>query len=176
MKLIIAITGASGFKLATKFIQLLPKEIEKHIISSEWGKQVGDKEEKRYIYQDNQLDASISSGSFKADAMIVIPCSMNTLAKISIGIADNLVSRSASVMIKEQKKLVLVPREMPFSPIHLENMLKLAKLGVVIAPPILGYYAEIDSLEKMEDFLIGKLFDILGIENQLYKRWNSNEI
>ena len=175
LKLIVAITGASGHRLASKFVKLLPKEVEKYIISSDWGSLVGKKENDLHIFQNDQLDAPISSGSFGADAMIVIPCSMNTLAKIAVGIADNLVTRSASVMIKEQKKLVLAPREMPFSPIHLENMLKLAKIGVVIAPPVLGYYSNISNLEDMENFLIGKWFDILGIENSLYQRWREDE-
>ncbi len=175
LKLIIAITGASGHRLASKFVELLPKEVEKYIISSDWGSLVGEKENDLYIFQNDQLDAPISSGSFGADAMIVVPCSMNTLAKIAVGIADNLVTRSASVMIKEQKKLVLAPREMPFSPIHLENMLKLSKIGVVIAPPVLGYYSNIRNLEEMENFLIGKWFDILGIENSLYQRWREDE-
>jgi len=96
---------------------------------------------------------------------------MNTLAKISCGISDNLITRSATVMIKEQRKLIVAPREMPFSAIALENMLKLSRLGVIIAPPILGYYANIKSLEDMEDFLIGKWFDLLGIEHNLFEKW-----
>lgn len=172
MKLIVSITGASGYKLGMKFFNLLPESIEKHLILSENAKVVADREEGINIYSETQIDAPISSGSFGADAMIVVPCSMNTLAKISVGIADNLTSRSASVMIKERKTLVLAPREMPLSPIHLENMLKLSQIGVVIAPPIIGYYSEIETLDDMENFLIGKWFDILGIENSIYKRWS----
>jgi 4-hydroxy-3-polyprenylbenzoate decarboxylase len=104
--------------------------------------------------------------------MAVIPCSMNTLAKISCGIADNLVTRSASVMLKEQKKLLLAPREMPFSAIPLENMLKLSRLNVIISPPVMGYYSESETIEEMERFIIGKWYDSLGIENDLYKRWS----
>jgi 4-hydroxy-3-polyprenylbenzoate decarboxylase len=97
---------------------------------------------------------------------------MNTLAKISCGIADNLITRAASVMIKERKVLLLAPREMPFSAIALENMHKLSTLSVIIAPPVLAYYSEQQSLEAMEDFIIGKWFDLLGIEHTLYKRWS----
>ena len=99
----------------------------------------------------------------------MIPCSQNTLAKISYGICDTLLTRTASVMIKENRKLLLAPREMPLSPIVLENMLKLSRLGVQIAPPIFGYYAG-KSLEEIERFLIGKWCDNLGIPYN-YKRW-----
>lgn len=171
MKLIVSITGASGYKLGIKFFNLLPKTIDKHLIVSENAQVVADREEGVKLYSENQIDAPISSGSFKADAMIILPCSMNTLAKISVGIADNLTTRVASVMIKERKTLVLAPREMPFSSIHLENMLKLSQIGVIISPPVIGYYANIETLDDMENFLIGKWFDILGIENTLYQRW-----
>jgi 4-hydroxy-3-polyprenylbenzoate decarboxylase len=97
---------------------------------------------------------------------------MNTLAKIACGIADNLITRAAAVMIKERRTLVLAPREIPFSPIALENMHKLSMLGVIIAPPVLAYYGDQEDLESMENFMIGKWFDLLGIENNLYKRWN----
>ena len=100
---------------------------------------------------------------------------MNTLAKVACGIADNLTTRAAAVMIKERKTLLLAPREMPFSPIALENMLKLSQIGVHIAPPVMAYYSEQDSLEAMESFLIGKWFDLIGIENRLYKRWGHND-
>jgi 4-hydroxy-3-polyprenylbenzoate decarboxylase len=103
--------------------------------------------------------------------MIIVPTSMNTLAKISYGISDNLITRAASVMIKEQRKLILTPREIPFSPIALENMLKLSRLNVIIAPPVIGYYSNPSNLEDMEDFIIGKWFDLLGIEHNLFKRW-----
>jgi 4-hydroxy-3-polyprenylbenzoate decarboxylase len=97
---------------------------------------------------------------------------MNTLAKIACGIADNLITRAAAVMIKERRTLVLAPREIPFSPIALENMHKLSMMGVIIAPPVLAYYGDQEDLESMENFMIGKWFDLLGIENNLYKRWN----
>ena len=171
MKLIVAISGASGVKLGEKFIKKLPRDIEKYIIYSDHSKTVLQREENRIFLENTNLAAPVSSGSFGADAMIVVPCSMNTLAKISCGISDNLITRSASVMIKEQRKLILATREMPFSAIALENMLKLSKLGVVIAPPVLGYYANIKSLNDMEDFLIGKWFDLLGIEHNLFEKW-----
>ena len=171
MKLIIGISGASGVKLGEKFIEKLPKKMEKYIIFSQNATTVLEKEENRNFFDNQNIAAPIASGSFGADAMIIVPCSMNTIAKIACGISDNLMTRSAAVMIKERKLLVLAPREMPFSSIALENMLKLSNLGVFISPPVLGYYARVQSLEDMENFLIGKWLDTLNIEHNLFQRW-----
>lgn len=173
MKIVIAISGASGVSLGLKTLKLLPSSIEKHLIFTQNSEIVLSKEESENItiHQNSDIAASIASGSFQVDAMMITPCSMNTLAKISCGISDNLVTRAASVMIKENKKLLLAPREMPFSAIALENMLKLSRLGVIIAPPVMAYYSEQSNLEMMENFIIGKWFDLLGIEHDLYKRW-----
>lgn len=174
MKLVIAITGASGVELGKKFIEYLPQEIETHVVVSEHALSVDSFENKQItLHQSDNIAASISSGSFKVDATAIIPCSMNTLAKIACGISDNLATRVAAVALKEQKKLLLAPREMPFSAIALENMQKLAALGVIIAPPVLGYYSDSNSLEEMERFIIGKWYDALGIENSLYTRWGN---
>jgi len=171
MRLIIGISGASGVSLAQRFIKKLPKTIETFIITSDSAKIVLKKEQNQTILDDKDIGAITASGSFKCDAMVIIPCSMNTLAKISCGIADNLLTRTASVMLKENRHLLLAPREMPFSAIALENMLKLSRLGVTIAPPVSAYYADIETLEEMEDFFIGKWFDLLEIEHKLFKRW-----
>lgn len=171
MKLIVAISGASGVNLAQKFINKLPKHIELYVIPSNNAKIVMQKEENIVLLDNKDIGAITASGSFKSDAMVIIPCSMNTLAKISCGIADNLITRSAAVMLKENRPLLLAPREMPFSAIALENMLKLSQLGVMIAPPVSAYYADINTLNEMEDFFIGKWFDLLGIEHDLFKRW-----
>lgn len=173
-KVVISISGASGANLGLKALKLLPDDIEKHLIISEHAEVVLQKEQNITFHDDNDIAASIASGSFKVDAMMIIPCSMNTLAKISCGIADNLTTRAAAVMIKEQKKLLLAPREMPFSPIALENMHKLSSLGIIIAPPVMAYYSEQTTLDEMENFMIGKWFDLLGIENSLYKRWKDD--
>ncbi len=171
-KIVVATSGASGVNLGVKTLELLPKNVEKHFIMSSNSKVVLDKEMNDVTTHDNaDISASVASGSFGVDAMIIAPCSMNTLAKIACGISDNLVTRCAAVMIKEQKKLILAPREMPFSAISLENMQKLATLGVIIAPPVMAYYSKQQTLEEMENFIIGKWFDLLGVENDLYKRW-----
>ena len=123
------------------------------------------------IYDDLDLSAGPASGSFGTDAMIIAPCSTNTLAKVANGISDTLITRAASVALKERQTLVLGVREMPFSTIALSQMQLLSSLGAIIAPPVLGYYAGIKSLQDMENFIIGKWLDALKIENNLYKRW-----
>jgi len=169
MKILVGISGASGFSLGKKTFDLIPLNYEKHLIISESAKIVAQKEEN--LYFNNEIWEKPASGSFGIDVMMITPCSMNTLAKIANGIEDNLITRSAGVIIKERKTLLIAPRELPFSAIHLENMLKLSRLGVIIAPPILGYYSNQNNLENMENFIIGKWFDLVGIENNLYKRW-----
>lgn len=172
MKIIVGISGASGAALGIKTLRALPESVQKHLILSEHAGIVLEKEENLTVHENHEIWASVASGSYGADAMIITPCSMNTLAKIACGIADNLITRAAAVMIKERRTLVLAPREIPFSPIALENMHKLSMMGVIIAPPVLAYYADQSSLEKMENFMIGKWFDLMGIDNNLYKRWD----
>lgn len=182
MKLIVAVTGASGVNLSLKFIENIPKEIDTYVVFSSSAKMALKlennikiskfKNDNITVYNDKKISAPIASGSFGADAMIILPCSMNTLAKCAVGISDSLITRAFSVMLKERKNIVLAPREMPYNPISLENMLKLSTLGVSIAPPSLGYYSQQQTLEDMENFLIGKWFDLLNINNNLYKRWN----
>lgn len=183
MKVVVAISGASGATLGLKTLRALPEAYERHLIVSDHARVVLEKEHGIdfdadapvgtgvTVHANREIWASVASGSFGCDAMIVVPCSMNTLAKIAVGIADNLITRAAAVMIKERKTLLLAPREMPFSAIALENMHKLATLGVFIAPPVLAYYSQQDSLAEMENFMIGKWFDLMNIPNDLYRRW-----
>ena len=171
MKIIVALSGSSGSKLGLSVLEKLPADYEKHLIVTEHADVVLKKEHDIILHKNDEIWASIASGSFGADAMMITPCSMNTLAKISVGIADNLITRAAAVMIKERKDLLLAPRELPLSAIALENMQKLAALGVIIAPPIMGFYSEQKSLEDMENFIIGRWFDQLKIPHNLYKRW-----
>ncbi|KIM10588.1 MAG: 3-octaprenyl-4-hydroxybenzoate carboxy-lyase [Sulfuricurvum sp. PC08-66] len=172
MKIVVAVSGASGASLGLKLIDKLPKTYDIHLVLSEHAQVVLEKEEHVTLHDNSNIAASIASGSFGVDAMMVVPCSMNTLAKIAHGIADNLITRAAAVMLKERKKLLLAPREMPFSPIALENMLKLATYGVIIAPPIAGFYSEQKNLEDMENFIMGRWLDQLDIPHTLYKRWS----
>ena len=131
-----------------------------------------DLQSRAVIYDDSDLAAAPSSGSFGIDATIVAPCSISTLAKIHAGFADTLITRAAAVALKERKRLVLGVREMPFSTLALEHAAKLSALGAVIAPPVFGYYSGQNSLEDMENFIIGKWLDLLGLEHQIYKRWS----
>ncbi|MDD5359398.1 MAG: UbiX family flavin prenyltransferase [Sulfurovaceae bacterium] len=176
MKLALAITGASGIGLANRFIELLPDTIELHVVTSKNSTIVSMCENKKiFFHDDNNIASSISSGSFGIDKTIILPCSMNTLAKIACGIADNLPTRIASVALKERKTLILAPREMPYSTIALENMHKLSLLGAIISPPVMAYYSDIKTLEDMENFLVGKWYDALGIEHNIYKRWGNHD-
>lgn len=183
MRITVAISGASGSNLGVKFIKKIPKDIEVFALFSKSAKKALKLENgisvknifedfpNITLLRDSDIGACIASGSFKVDKMIIIPCSQNTLAKCAVGISDSLITRAFTVMLKENREIVIAPREMPFNQIALENMLKLSKLGVVIAPPVLGYYSEQNSLEEMENFLIGKWFDLLKIDNNFYKRW-----
>jgi len=129
------------------------------------------KTERLFFYEDKDMEAPIASGSFKTDGMFVVPCSMKTLSGIANGYANNLIERAADVIIKEGRSLLISPREMPFSAIHLENMLKLARLGVKIAPPVPAFYHRPENIDDIVDFIVGKILDSFGIDNAMFKRW-----
>ena len=120
--------------------------------------------------------APMASGSNPGDAMAVCPCTMGTLGKIAGGISDDLIARAADVMLKEKRTLILVPREMPFSAIHLENMLKLSHAGAVIMPPNPGFYHHPQSVQDIVDFVVARLLDHLGVEHELMERWGINKM
>jgi 4-hydroxy-3-polyprenylbenzoate decarboxylase len=123
------------------------------------------------VYSKDQWTAPPASGSSVADAMVVCPCSMGSLGSIAVGSSDNLIHRAADVAIKERKTLILVPRETPFSSIHLENMLKLSRLGVVILPPNPGFYHGVSKVSELVDFIVARILDQLDIDNDLSPRW-----
>jgi len=124
-----------------------------------------------HYHGNDNLAAPIASGSFLAGAMFVVPCSMKTLAGIASGYATNLIERAADVTLKEGRKLILSPREMPFSAIHLGNMLKLSGMGAVIAPPVPAFYQQPRNINDIVDFVVGKILDSAGISHDLFKRW-----
>lgn len=125
------------------------------------------------LHDNSNLSASIASGSFLTRGMIIAPCSMHSLAAISTGIADSLLRRAADVTIKEKRPLILVPRETPLSEIHLEHMLRLARLGAVILPPVPAWYTRPKTIEDVENFIIGKILDALKLPHTLYPRWRA---
>lgn len=182
MRLIVAITGASGVVYGKRLLEVLKeKKVETYLIVSKAAERVIEHElemNKRdleklasHIYDVNDLTAPIVSGSFKTDGIIVIPCSMKTLAGIAHGYSDNLILRAADVMLKEKRKLILVPRETPLSVVHLRNMLDLARQGVSIVPATPAYYHRPEKIEDIIDFIVGKVLDLLEIEHELFKRW-----
>ncbi|MCR6574946.1 UbiX family flavin prenyltransferase [Campylobacter insulaenigrae] len=123
-----------------------------------------------FLENDN-ISECVASGSFGIETTFITPCSINTLAKISCGICDNLITRSAAVALKERKKMILGVREMPYSSISLEQMTKLSYQGVIIAPPVMASYAKVQNLDELKKFIIGKWLDLADIKHELYKRW-----
>ena len=183
MKVVLGVTGASGVVYGVSLASELAKAgIDLTIIVSDAAKRVLAAETRRGLKElkghgrlltEHDIDADIASGSARTDAVVICPCSMKTLAAIAQGYAYNLICRAADVAIKEHRRLVLVVREMPISAIHLENMLKLARLGAVILPASPGFYHEPKTVNDMVNHVVGKVLDILGVESELYKRWVS---
>ncbi len=179
-KIVVGITGASGTVLAVKFLENI-KNYEIHLVMSESAKKVMSLETNYdlnyikslsdYFYDDNDIAATISSGSFIFDSFVIIPCSTSTMAKIASGIADTLITRVALVSLKERRKFIIVPREMPFNTIMLENMLKLSKNNVIVSPAIPGYYNKPETIDDLTNFIVARVLDLCNIENNLSKRW-----
>ncbi len=181
-KIIVAITGGSctlyGVALL-KTLQILG--VQTHVVVSKMGyynlshECEVDESEIRALsdvyYENDDLAAAIASGSFKTDGMIVIPCSMNTLSAIANGNSQNLIHRAADVTLKEGRKLVIVSREMPLSAIHLENMLKLARLNVSVMPASPGFYHQPETIEDLVMIMVARVLDQVGIDAPLFKRW-----
>ena len=187
MRLVVAITGASGVIYGIRMLEVLKKlKVETHLIMSEWGAKNVKIETDRtaeYVrslatkcYEDGNMAAPMSSGSFKTDGMAVVPCSMKTLASIANAFDDSLVSRAAGVCIKEQRKLVLVPRETPLSKIHLDNMIKLSDAGAVILPAMPGFYHRPKTMDELVDHVVGKVLDQFDIDHDLFKRWGGQTV
>ncbi len=180
MKVIVGVSGASGVILAKRLLEVLKqKGVETHLVVSDGARQIlshempggdlGKLADK--TYDPGDFSAAISSGSFKTDGMVVIPCSMKTLGAVANGIAHNLIVRAADVCLKQERKLVLVPREAPLSLIHLRNLVSCKEAGCTVIPPVLAFYPKPESVGDMVDFVVGKVLDSLGIENDLYERW-----
>ena len=181
-KIVIGFSGASGIIYGIRLLEVLHSiNIQTYVIISEWAKKnivIETPKTLEYVkslssvnYDNSKLDASVSSGSFLHDGMVIVPCSMKSLSSIANGYDDTLISRAASVTLKESRKLILVPRETPLSRIHLENMIKVQEAGAIILPAMPGFYHNPSSIDQIVDHLVGKILDQLKIKHELFKRW-----
>ena len=183
MKIIVGITGATGAQMGYRFLSALKdfEHVETHLVISHGAEATFALEtpysldEVRaladYSYDDRDLGAKISSGSFETDGMVVIPCSMKTLSAVACGYADNLVSRAADVCLKENRRVVLVPREMPLGKIHCKNLLSAAEAGCTIIPPMLTFYSDYPTVQDQVEHVIGKILMQFGLEYDRFKPW-----
>ncbi|MGC2063408.1 MAG: flavin prenyltransferase UbiX [Thermodesulfovibrionales bacterium] len=194
-RFVLAISGATGPVIGLRLLRELARTAEVHVLISRQSFPIirdetgvdfsGETEEAIqeklrayagspvHFHAEHHFEAPVASGSFKTDGMFVVPCSMKTLAGIAGGYSNSLIERAADVTIKEGRPLVLSPREMPLSSIHLENMLKLSRLGVKIAPPVVGFYHKPADMDELIDFIAGKLLDAMGVEHEIYRRWGA---
>ena len=183
-RLVIAITGATGVVHGVSLLQILGRlpDIETHLLVSEAGvlnlHQELDMNRKEVealadvVHNVRDVGASIASGSFQSDGMVIAPCSMRTLAAVAHGLSDNLITRAADVVLKERRRLVLMVRETPFNLAHLRNMTAVTEMGGIIFPPLPGFYHRPQSIAEMVEHTSGRVLDLFGIQHQLTPRWN----
>lgn len=188
MRIIVGVSGASGVVMGYYLVAALKQhpDVEVHLVVTEgvlktWQLECNIPLQDLYdladvVHNDKNLAASISSGSYKTDGMIVIPCSMKTLAAISAGYAANLLVRAADVCLKEERRVVLVPREMPFGKIHLRNLKEVADMGCLIVPPLLTFYNGPVTLEDQINHVIGKVLRQFGLEHAQFVSWEGTEV
>ncbi len=184
-RFVLCITGASGSIYGYRTLQVLSEGAEVDVVLSSAGHIVlreelgktGEELKKEFpsvrFYGEEELTAPVASGStlIRYDGVVVIPCSMSTLASVANGVNNNLIHRVCEVALKERVKLIMVVREMPYSRTHIENMLRVTEAGAVVAPASPGFYHRPKSVEEVVDFVVGKVLDQLGFEHELYKRW-----
>ena len=185
--LLVGISGGSGVIYGVRLLQVLKEsKVEAHLMMTPAAKETLAIETNHRAseveslaaatYSVDATGAAPASGSFRTRGMVIVPCSMKTLAGVAGGYSDNLLLRAAEVTLKERRPLVLVPRETPLTTIHLENMLRAAKAGAVILPAMPGFYARPKTVEDLVDHLVGKILDVLGVEHTLYPRWSGRRI
>lgn len=190
-RLVVAVTGASGIQYAQKLIQVIAtKGLEAHVVFSEsafdvWKaeidvpcdpakpdlKKFSGVDGKFRVYKNSQVGAPIASGSFRCRGMVIIPCTMSTLGRVATGSGEGLIGRAAEVTLKERRKLIVVPRETPYSLIALRNMVALTEAGAIIVDANPGFYTRPKTAQDMVDFVVARVLDQLGIEHDLIKRW-----
>jgi flavin prenyltransferase len=182
MRLIVGLTGATGSIFGVRLLERLRElDVETHLVISRWGARTLTHETPysrehieslaTVVYPPGDMGATISSGSFKTDGMIVAPCSAKTLAAIAHGFGDNLIHRAADVILKERRRLLLAVREAPLSEIHLENMLKLSRMGAVILPPVPAFYNHPRTIDDLVDHSVARMLDVFGLEVRGAVRW-----
>ena len=186
-RVVVGITGASGIPYGVRLLEILKEfDVEVHLTCSPSAELVnkheGDGRSWKevlaladVVHDNDNLAASISSGSFKAKAMAIIPCSGTTLGKLAAGISDNLVTRAALVMLKERRQLILVPRETPLNSIYIDNMAKLSNAGAIIAPASPAFYNKPKTLDDNINFIVGRVLDLLGYDSDIFSRWEGSE-
>ncbi|KAL2110794.1 hypothetical protein VUR80DRAFT_673 [Thermomyces stellatus] len=181
-RIIVALTGATGAQLGIHTLLSLRRlNVETHLIISKWAAETIKYETDYtpaavraladYSYNSQDLSAAISSGSFKVDGMVVIPCSVKTLASINAGVCEDLITRAADVCLKERRRLVLSVRETPLSGIHLRNMAEVSAAGAIIAPPVVGFYTRPESIEDVLDHIVGRVLDLFELDTKGFGRW-----
>jgi 4-hydroxy-3-polyprenylbenzoate decarboxylase len=184
-RLIVGMTGSTGAVFGIRLLEALKhSEVESHLIISKWAQRTIEHETKHNVEQvralatvvhsQGDMGASISSGSFITEGMVVIPCSVRTLGGIANGYGEHLVHRAADVILKERRRLVLVVRETPLSEVHLENMLKLARMGVVMLPPMPAFYNHPQTVDDIVDHIVFRVLDQFGIAAPFAKRWDGH--
>jgi 4-hydroxy-3-polyprenylbenzoate decarboxylase len=182
LEVIVGISGASGVGYGVRLLQVLAeKDGVTHLIITDSARKIIEIEtdfspediEKlaSYVHPPDDFSAPVASGSHPFDAMVIVPCSMGTLSAIASGSSDTLITRAADVCLKEKRRLILVPRETPLSLVQLKNMVAVAEAGAVVLPACPAFYSRPESLEELVDVLVGRVLDLLGVENDLYRRW-----
>ncbi|MDP6343257.1 MAG: UbiX family flavin prenyltransferase [Alphaproteobacteria bacterium] len=183
MRLIVGMTGATGAIFGVRLLEVLAdSDIETHLVVSKWAQQTIEHETTVTVedlrrladatYSPGDMGAKVSSGSFHTEGMVIVPCSMRSVAAIAHGTGEHLVHRAADVILKERRRLVLVAREMPLNEVHLENMLKLTRMGVTILPPVPAFYNQPESLDDMVDHIVMRILDQFEISRNLAERWD----
>ncbi len=192
-RIVTAITGASGALYAQRFIQgLVRAGVETHLVVSPLGRRLlhdelgmegidlerlaGTSDHSITLHNYNDVGSSLASGSFLTDGMVIVPCSSNTLAEVAHGLGDNLICRAASVTLKERRKLIVVHREMPLSPIDINNYKTLSDAGVILCPANPGYYLNPTTVLEVIDFVSGKLLDLVGVKHEMDTRWDPKNV
>jgi len=182
-RLIVGMTGSTGAIFGVRFLEALKHaDVESHLIVSKWAQRTIEHETNytleqvrslaSVVHSPGDMGATISSGSFLTDGMVVIPCSVRTLGGIAGGYGEHLVHRAADVILKERRRLVLVVRETPLSEVHLENMLKLARMGVTMLPPLPAFYNHPQSIDDIVNHIVARVLDQFGIPAPFEKRWD----